>query len=233
MREGTQHWLLGGRAAATLAGCAILAALAAGTACSTSPSLQSVQIAATRAAPTQQAASTAAAPTVAAVQTRASGTVQAAATAAAPAAQAAATQAAPTLRALSTNVAQPTLPTGIRTAVATSTLRIAGVGTNRADPTITVRNDGESPASLNGWSFLVGDESVRIPTTSTWTVPAKSTVTLHLSSGSTKGDQVYLGKTADTATIKLIQGKPVTLVDTKSQPASVYNLGVPTSTARP
>src|SRR5205807_2339453 len=138
-------------------------------------------------------------------QTAAAGALQAAATPAAPAARAIATQAAPTLRALSTTVAQPTLPIFIRTAVAGSTLRIAQVDTNQADPTITVRNDSDSPASLNGWAFLVGGETVQIPATSTWTVPPKSTVTLHLLSGATRGDQVYLGKSSDPATSNLLQ----------------------------
>ncbi len=219
---------------ATQFACVVLSVLAAATACTpSSPPLPEAQVAATAGAPTTQAASTAAGPTLAAVQTQASRTVEAEATVAAPTAAAAATRAAPTLQALSTVAALPTVPVSIRTAVARSQLQIAAVGTNQSDPTITVRNDGQAPVSLSGWTFLVGNSSVLIPTTSTWTVPAKSTVTLHLSRGSTKGDQVYLGFPAGTAASELVTGKPVTLVDTKTQPVSVYNWVAPTISPRP
>jgi hypothetical protein len=217
-----------------LAGGTAVFALAVLAACSVPPptSIETVQSRATQVAPTVQAASTAAGPTVGAVQTRVSGTVQAEATAAAPAAAVAATQAAPTLQAVRTVVAAPVLSMAVRTATAISPLRIASVGTNEADPTITVRNDGDSPISLNGWTFLVGNGSVTIPTTSTWTVAAKSAVTLHLSRGTTRGDQIYLGPAAGTVATDIARGRQVALLDSRKQPVSIYDLATPTSATR-
>ena len=184
-----------------------MAAATALTACTGAPASPPVQSAATQvaspAATIAAAASPVASPAAAAAAAAASPAATAVAAAASPAATAAAAAASP-----------------IATALASSPVRITGGQLSPTDTTIRVENAGTAAVDMSGWRLRVGTATATMPA-NTRVAPGQ-TITIHTASGTSGGQDVYLGAEAAALLSGLQPGASVQLVDAQGTVVSEF-----------
>ena len=111
------------------------------------------------------------------------------------------------------------------TSVAASTVRIVDVSLDPADvanSAVSVHNIGVAVVDLSGWSLLVDNYRVRIPTTQYMSVAPGGTLIVHLGSSPTptNGQNVYVGLGALQNTPR-VDADRTFLLDPEGQVASV------------
>ena len=194
-------------------------ALAALTACTSSPAPAppTVGAIATAAASPVATAAAAASPAAATAVAAASPAAATAVAAASPAAATAAVAASPAV-ATACAAASPAAATVVAgaspaaaTAVAASPIRITGVQLGPSDVTVTVQNAGSAVVDLNGWRLRVGTATATIPAGAR-VAPGQST-TIHTAAGTNSASDVYLGQEAASLVPELRPGATVALVD--------------------
>jgi hypothetical protein len=112
------------------------------------------------------------------------------------------------------------------TTVAASPMRIVNVSLdpeNAANSAVSVLNIGGAVVDLSGWTLLVQNYRVELPTTQYMSVSPGSTMIVHMSSSNTptSGQNVYVGLGAMQSTPR-VDGDRTVLLDPKGQVASVY-----------
>lgn len=112
------------------------------------------------------------------------------------------------------------------TSVAASPMRIVNVSLdpeNAGNSAVSVLNVGGAVVDLSGWTLLVQDYRVELPTTQYMSVAPGSTMIVHLTSSNTptSGQNVYVGLGAAKSTPRVDSDRTV-LLDPKGQVASVY-----------
>jgi hypothetical protein len=185
------------------------------------PTAPAAQTALTKASSTIQAAATQAAPTVQTAATQAAPTVQAAATQMVPTVSAAATQLAPTVQAAATPVIGTAVPAAA-TAAAASPIQIVGTQLDPLDPKLQVRNTGTTAIDISGWGIQVGTANILLPPNVM--IAPGDTLTLHLSAGTSAGNDVYLGQPVTTLVSSLQPGARVSLVDNQGRSVTTFVL---------
>jgi competence protein ComEC len=130
-------------------------------------------------------------------------------------AQAIATRIAPTLQVVQQTVGP------IATSIARSTVQITSVNVDATDITIGVHNSASAPASLEGWTLLLGPNiALTLPPIS---LAPGQTRTLHLGAGTDTESDVYLNTgSVGGVSITFSPGQRAVLVAPGDQVASVF-----------
>ncbi len=67
-----------------------------------------------------------------------------------------------------------------------------GIQPGLADSTVTVENDSTTATDVSGWALVIGDVSMRLPGNAR--VAPGGRLVLHIGSGTSAGQDVYLGQ---------------------------------------
>ena len=112
------------------------------------------------------------------------------------------------------------------TSIAASPMRILNTSVdpqNVANSAVTVMNISQAPVDLSGWSLLVANYKVTLPSTQYMTVAAGSTLNLHLGDSPTvaSGQDIYVGLSSLQNTPRVNANQTV-LLDSQGHVASIY-----------
>jgi hypothetical protein len=80
-----------------------------------------------------------------------------------------------------------------------------------SDSTVTVQNDSATAKDLSGWSLVIGTVSMRLPANSR--VEPGDRLVLHTGTGTSAGQDVYLGQDVSTLVSAVQPGAVVALRD--------------------
>jgi Lamin Tail Domain len=92
-----------------------------------------------------------------------------------------------------------------------TSLTLVSVQPGAPDSTITLQNSGSSPVDLSGWSLVIGTVSIRLPANTR--VDAGQRLVLHTGTGTSTGQDVYLGQDFNTLATAIQPGAIVGLRD--------------------
>jgi hypothetical protein len=112
-----------------------------------------------------------------------------------------------------TVTASPIVASASPSAAATNvtTLRVVAVQPGLIDSTVTIENDSASANNLSGWTLAVGTVSMQLPPNAR--VEPGGQLVLHTGSGTSTGQDVYLGQEVATLASAVQPGAVVALRD--------------------
>jgi len=116
------------------------------------------------------------------------------------------------------------------TSIAASPVQIANVTVDTASPdnsAVTLRNSGDKPVDLSGWTLLFNSFRAKFPTTNYMTLAPNSIKNVYLSSSTSPvtGDNVYLGiSSVNAGTGLFTAGNQIILLDSENKVASQYKV---------
>jgi hypothetical protein len=130
------------------------------------------------------------------------------------------------IAALQTGPTATNIAVAAATSMAASPMRILSTSIDpqdAANSAVTVMNVSQAPVDMSGWTLLVANYKVLIPSTQYMTVAAGSTLNIHLGQSPTaaSGQDVYVGLGALLSTPR-VDAERTVLLSPQGQVASVY-----------
>lgn len=102
-------------------------------------------------------------------------------------------------------------------------LQITDLSLNPNDPSFTLTNTGSTPVDMTGWKMRVGNTTVDFPGSAQ--VAPNEKVTVHLSTGATTQQDIYIGREAAAVVSLLTPGADLAIQNQQGQ--TVARLAVP------
>jgi competence protein ComEC len=107
-------------------------------------------------------------------------------------------------------------------ATAVSPVRITNVQLSPTDTTITVQNVSSTAVDLIGWKLQVGSATVTLPSGAR--AGPNESVTIHTGTGTSAGQDIYLGQDAATLVGGLRPGATIALIDVQGTSVAQFML---------